>query len=522
MTVTYEAPNKSGANSYQSQALTAYKELHESCNAEGVNILSENVTDILSNSVAFADFSATLSESMDENERENFDILVENTRLQILSESMISGSNPITALSLPMLRVGYPKIAVREGLPTEAVEQPKFKVTTKRPYVKGSDGSKRYLPEALVDGTADHTLPQLETTAIAATAGNISDYDLLSPIAKNSELGDEIDSLYFLTEVVLDVDGAGGANETFEMRAPLDTNNNTIHTTVTTKAGKVVTILATINRAKGLLNATAIGHPLVSIKQQGFVSSEANNAATQIGTDIEAIECVIGTAQPIESPINIQHMTDMLHMYNIDSTLSNIETMTTFLAHNTDREGVTFIDDTFNRLSKKITERFDVLPPANYTNGDTLWREELKIKIDRVVSRLQTSANMYSGHTVLFCHPLDAQVISNVKWIYSGVEQVNDVKVDYKVGQYVSGTTTYMILQSPYFSQGKIRAVYIPSEADYKTLTYYPYSFTTVRGTASSNSNSANVPVIQMIKRHLFKAFTPLVAQIVIENNAVV
>lgn len=519
MSVMYDNPINASVN-YQSNALNTYKQLHEDLNGEGVNILSEGVNDVLSNKVAFAEFSEGLAASMDEDEMANFGVLVENTRVQMLNESMISGSNPITALSLPMLRVGYPKIAVREGIPTEAVEQPKFKVTTKRPFVRGNDGSKRYLPEALVDGTADHTLPQLELTSLAATAGIIDKYDLLTPIAKNSEMGDEIDPLFNLTEVVLDVDGAG-TEETFEIRAALDTNNNTISTQVTTAAGDSVTILGTVNREKGLLSAAAIGATLVSVKVQGFVSSEANNSATQIGTDIEAIECVIGTAQPIESPINIQHMTDMLNMYNVDSTLSNIETMTTFLAHHTDKEGVAFIDNTFNRLSKKITESFDVKPPANYTNGDTAWREELKMKIDRVVSRLQTSANIYSGHTVLFCHPLDAQVISNVKWVYSGVEQVNDVKVDYKVGQYVSGTTTYVILQSPYFSQGNIRTIFIPSDTQHKTLTYYPYSFTTVRGTASSNSNSANVPVIQMIKRHLFKAFTPLVAKIEILNNSV-
>ena len=516
MSVSYDPPVSAGNTSYHSAALGVYKQLHEDLNGENVNILSEGINDILSNKVAFSELTESLSASMDESEAQNFGTLIENTRIQMLTESMISGSNPITALSLPMLRVGYPKIAVREGLPTEAVEQPKFKVTTKRPYVRTADGSKLYLPEALIDGTADHTLPQLELTSLAAVTGIIDKYDLLTPIAKNSEMGDEIDPVFSITEIVINT---GVADETFTVQAALDTNNNTISTTVTTAAKKNVTILATVDRAKGLLSAAAIGATLTSLKVQGYVSSETNNSATQIGTDIEAIECIIGTAQPIESPINIQHMTDMLNMYNVDSTLSNIETMTTFLAHHTDKEGVSFIDNTFNRLSKKISETFDVTPPANFALGNTAWREELKIKIDRVVSRLQTSASIHSGHTVLFCHPLDAQVISNIKWTYSGVEQINGVKVDYKVGQYVSGTTEYIILQSPYFSQGNIRVVYIPSDVQHKTLTYYPYSFTTVRGTASSNSASANVPVIQMIKRHLFKSFTPLVAKITLVNN---
>jgi hypothetical protein len=336
-------------------------------------------------------------------------------------------------------------------------------------------------------------------------------------------LGDEIDSNFSIAEVVVNFPTAGVQTKVVDIR--LDTNSNVCSGEVTHGTGanlETAQILAKVNRAGGILDATAIGAELQSLKVVGFVSSEANNSATQIGFDITAIECEIGTAQPLESPINIQQMTDLMAMYQMDTTLSHIETMTTFLAHTTDIEGVRFIDNTFDKIPAgvgKVTEAFDVTPPANYALGDAAWREQLKLKLDRAVTRLQTSANIYSGHAVVFAHPLDAQVISNVKWLYSATEQVNDVTVDYKVGQYVSGITSYYVLQSPYFTQGKLRVVYVPADAEHKSLVYYPYSFTTIRGSASSAPNAANVPAIQMIKRHLFKAFTPLVAMVNIANN---
>lgn len=518
--IEYGAPTH-GRASFQSKALNSIKEIQESFQADGVNVLSEGVQDVLNNAVSFSEYTDKLLEGVNEEDKESFRQLTENTRLMMLQESMISGSNPITALSLPMLRIGWPKIAVREGLPTEPVEQPKFKVTTKRPFVRLADGSKRFLPAALTgDDAIDFGLPKLETTAIAATDGAIAQYDLLAKVGKNAELGDEIDPRFAVTEVTVTL---GAVDVTKAVNFELDTNINVATGTVT-DGTDTATILVKVNREAGLLDATAIGGELKSIKVLGFVTSEANNSATQIGFDIDSVECVIGTAQPVESPINIQHMTDLMHMYQIDATLSHIETMTTFLAHTTDKEGVNFIDATFERdvpQANKVTETFDVVPPANYALGDAAWREQIKLKFDRIVTRLQTGANIYSGHAVVFCHPLDAQVVSNVKWVYAATEQVNDVAVEYKVGQYVSGTTTYIVLQSPYFSQGKFRIVYVPADAEHKSLVYYPYSFNTIRGAASSSSNAVNVPAIQMIKRHLFKAFTPLVAQLIIQNNGV-
>lgn len=525
--ISYSA--QSGSAKYRSNALTMFKNLQENVLEESnLNILTESgVSDLCSNEVVFADFKQNLLENMEsDEERARMSVLMENTRAVMLSESFLSGSNPITALSLPMLRVGWPKIAVREGLPTEPVEQPSFKVTIKRPYILDKNNVKRYLPEALLgDDAVEHTLPRLETGKINAVNGVINNYDLLGAVGKSPLLGDEIDPKFSLTSV--EVTFPNGGAQTIQIpvgTGQLDVNTNTFQALVKSQDGtEEVQIIGNLNRAAGTMNVVAVGAALVCVTLEGFVSSEANNSATQVGFDIQGVDCVVGTAQPIESPINIQQMTDVQNMYRVDATLSHIETMTTVLAQVTDIEGVRFIDTTYDRLpsQQKISEVFDAVAPSNYAHGDTAWREELKAKLDRVVSQLQTQANYYNGHTVVFAHPLDAQLIANVKWIYAATEQVNDVAIDYKVGQYISGTTSYIVLQSPHFTQGKLRTVFVPGDEDHKTLVYYPYAFNTIRGAASSSPNAANVPSIQMIKRHLFKAFTPLVAMVEIKNNGV-
>ena len=522
--ISYGNPTH-GKPTVQSKALGDYKAICEHFKQDGVNILTEGFADVLSSPVSFGELKEKLTEGVREEDRESMLQLIENTRLSMLQESTIAGTNPITALSLPMLRVGWAKIAVREGLPTEPVEQPKFKVTIKKPYVRLPNGEKRFLPAALTgDDAFQHTLPKLELTPIAATNGAIVAYDLLAPIGKNVATGDQIDPNFRVTEV--EATFPTGGKQKVSVNLVLDTNINVVQGEVTFGIGaakETATLLGKVNREAGIMDVALIGAVLEKVTIAGFVTSEANNSATQIGFDIDGEDITIGTAQPIESPINIQHMTDVMALYNIDATLSHIETMTTFLAHATDLEGVQFIDDVFNKLPQadRIEEEFDVVAPSNYALGDVAWREQIKAKFDRIVTRLQTSANIYSGHTVLFCHPLDAQVIANVKWVYSAGEQVNDVAVGYQVGQYISGTTSYLVLQSPYFKQGKVRVVFVPADPEHKTLVYYPYSFSTVRGTTSSSPNAGHVPSIQMIKRHLFKSFTPLVGMVNIKNNGV-
>jgi hypothetical protein len=336
-----------GRATYQSGALDNIKSLVESFEQDGVSVLSEGVQDVLNNRVSFAEYTEKLLEGVEESEVPTMTQLIENTRLTMLSESMMSGSNPISALSLPMLRIGWPKIAVREGLPTEPVEQPKFKVTTHRQYIRMPDGTKRFLPEALVGpGAVEFGLPKLTEAAIAATAGSIAAHDLLAEVGKNTELGDEVDPRFSVVEVSAVF---VTATEVFPVNFELDTNINVATGTIKGANGATATVMVKVNRETGLMDAVAIGAELKSVKIVGFVTSEANNSATQVGFDIDAIECVIGTAQPIEAPINIQHMTDLMHMYQIDATLSNIEIMSTALAHFTDREGVNFIDSTYQR-----------------------------------------------------------------------------------------------------------------------------------------------------------------------------
>lgn len=542
MAIFYDASVKdSNSGKRKSPALDTLSKINESFSQQGVNVLNEGFVDVATNSHYFSDYVENLSEHLDERTAAEFEVLAENTRKVVLQESSISGVSPVTALSLPILRVSYPKTSVREGLPTEPVTQPKFTVKWMRPYVvDSSTGDKLYLPKSLRTSQGGNlfNLPKL-TESVALSTNNIFGYDLLTGIvgAQAWPNMDMIDPVFRIKGVIVSIgDGTTSVAITKEVDFKLDTLTNvaegivTVATTVAPIRTATVRVFAKVEREKCLMDVigavvstTGAGTTaeITNVLIEGYLSSEMNNRATQIGFETTDDPTTIGTGQPIESPINIQQMTDAMAMYNIDSTVRHLEIMSSTLAQVTDLQGVTFLKSQFAKigtsLQATLTETFDVTPPANYALGNTAWREELKIKIDRLITKMMNETNYYNGSVVIFGNPIDTQVINNVRWTYTENETPNGVTIDYRLGVYTSGVTTYKVLSSFNWPQGELYAVFIPSEEDQKTVTYYPYSYHVLRGAASPNA--VNLPSIQMIKRYTFREYTPMIGKIVLQNN---
>jgi hypothetical protein len=525
MAISYDTAHASVAGVKLSPALAQLGAINESFQQEGISVLNEGFSEVASNQHYFQDYVSRLSEGLEPGAAEEFAQLAQNTRTQILQESAIDGVNPVTALSLPMLRVAYPKTAIREGFPTEPVLQPKFKVTWLKPYVVDSaTNEKVYLPKAVKTHGNLFKLQQVQSTAINVGAAGVSGHDLLTPVGGNAALGDAIDPNFRVIEVAfkaLDAAGSNAETVTVHCDLPLDTNINVVEGEVSGAHSdgtvNTVRVFAKVDRRAGTMDVVGLGREVVTVKVLGYISSEANNRATQVGFDITPDETVIGTGQPIESPINIQHMTDVMAMYNIDSTVRTLEIMSTSLAQSTDLEGIAFLARRWEMSPQRLKTSFDVQPPANYALGNTAWREELKIKIDNLVTRLMQSTNITAGQVVIFGNPIDTQVLHNVRWTYAADEQPNGVNIEYRVGSYTSGVTTYKVLSSFNFDQGSLYVCFIPTAPDQQTLKYYPYSFNVVRGTASPNK--PYVPSISMLKRHAFKEYSQMIGKVEILNN---
>ncbi len=535
MTIRYDAVQIDERSKVKvSPILQSLTTINESFVNQGISVLAEGCSEVMGNAHYFQDYISKLSEGLDADTAKQFEVLAENARKEVLVESTISGITPVTAYSFPLLRVSYPKTCVREGLPVEPVTMPKFTVSWNRPHaVDPVTGTKYFLPKALrtTEGFQLFSLPRL-TENVALTANSNIGYDLLTGLVGASHIpnGDEIDPKFRIKQVSVVVPnlGAGTTTVAVDTDIKLDTGTNVLEGEVTAVAGAVtskVRIFGKVDRENCTADFIAVHisttgadaaevATVSSIKIEGFLSSENNARATQIGFTVVQDPTVIGTGHPIESPINIQQMTDTMAMYNIDTTVQHLETMAKTLAQLTDLEGVHFLQENFSRLpttmQTALTDTFDLTPPANYNQGPTAWREEMKLQIDLLITKLMDETNITSGSAVIFGNPYDIQNLHNVRWMYSESE-ANGVNIDYRLGTYTSGVTTYRVLSSFNFPKGRLYLVFLPNAQDQKSVVYYPYSYHVVRGQASTTSNLA---AIQMIKRHIFKEYTPMIAKL--------
>ncbi len=83
-----------------------------------------NMKQILVDDAAFSAYVTGLAESIeDKKDRENFMTLAENTRINLLENSMFQ-INPYESLTMPILRVFYPKLIAKELVTVSPMDKP--------------------------------------------------------------------------------------------------------------------------------------------------------------------------------------------------------------------------------------------------------------------------------------------------------------------------------------------------------------------------------------------------------------
>ena len=83
-----------------------------------------NLKQILVDDAAFKTYVTGLAESIEnKRDRETFVALAENTRINLLENSMFQ-INPYESLTLPILRVFYPKLVAKEAITVSPMDKP--------------------------------------------------------------------------------------------------------------------------------------------------------------------------------------------------------------------------------------------------------------------------------------------------------------------------------------------------------------------------------------------------------------
>ena len=529
-----------------SQVLAEAKSLFD---AQQISILGEGYTEILIDDALWQDYKGSMLKCTDASEAETLGQLMDNSRVTTLAES-ISGITPISSLSVPVIRKLWPRMAMKNAIPTEAVKLPKFSVGYMLPYVL-KNGKKYFLPEAILPGAEGDDLVkgqplfkgviELDDFAIGSDTvrGARKGFDLIANLpdgaVASKTLGDSIDPDFAITDIVVEVTPVGAGAPVLEtisnLRIGTGLQGDIFYSVKhyakgdyvngVLKAGAVPAIdmlFGRLDRAEGTLMLTSSNGAIKGVKIRGRLSSEYNVHAESVGFDITTRDITIGTGVHINAPLPIEFLQDVMALYNIDGASKVVDIMTNVLALQLDKEMSEFITDAYVR-TPTYTGRFDCKPMAGYSGTPQQWREMLKPVIDHWAAQIKQDNYFQGGKFVIVGNQIDVDLIPNVSWTFVGSSsERSGVEADYSIGA-VSGSQRYEVIATPAIPQGRLYMFFVSAQDDQMTYKYFPYTFNVEKGTGYADPNFPNVPSIMLAKRHKLEVFKDAICAIDIVNN---
>lgn len=486
----------------------------------------------------FRSYKTKLAEGMSADSAEAFGQLCDNFQTRVFQETALSGIQPVSVLTMPMLRKAWPKIGIKEAIPTETVKVPKFSISHLIPYIKDPvSGVKKELPAALRDrnlpssqkrvATGPYTLP-LTTQDIMPSGCPVSAGYTLDPVFAVIAVDMEVaDATGANPEVLTNVKVYDGKAETRQgnLRFSVIGRHSSGHETADTLFGFVDFAQGTLTATPLSTAADAVKARITKVYLAGKIETTSNKQSTQIGFDVTNREIHIGTGEHFDAAMPMEWLQDNMALYNLDGTLKVVDIMTAVLAQNVDNEGVDFVGGAFEEMAAQgaqFVRSFNVHPTGNYMGSPTDWLNELKRITDNLAQTMRNYSNFSGGRFMIVGNPIDIDLYPGVNWIFTA-DAASDgrdgVDVDYSLGA-MSGSQRYAMFSTQNMQPGVLYIFFVPSQDDIKTLQYYPYSFNVERSSAGFVSpNSPNVPSVMLTKRHTFEKFVPLVGKIVIKNN---
>lgn len=488
------------------------------------SIVGDNFAEVITDNALFESYTGSLLENFDHSVAEGLEGILENTRAEILTESSMTGIQPFASLTMPILVKLWARLAMTEAIPTEPTNTPAFTVPFFKPYVMDHDGNKFYLPEAI--NSVPENIVELKRlpAEIEAAGGKVQAHDLFEGLEGTRDV-DTVDRKFSVVGAYYsDAHNAEEAKfvDLASARIDLDSSNRLYGEIkyATDGNGTVATdtILGHVDLENHTLTLASMSGKLEKVIIRGFVSSEQHTTATQVSFDIDRKDITVGTAEHIEANFPIEFLQDAKAMYDIDGTAEVVEVMSQVSSQKVDLDIIEFLERAYEGTESAYERTFDVYPNSDFAMHPNDWLTGLRKTIDHLAQSMKNDYKNYKSVFVIVGNPLDTDLIPNVEWTFtSTTDTVGGVDVNYSVGA-TSGSNRYKIISSDLIPQGSLTVFAIPSEDNYKTFVYYPYTFNVVNQ-SYLNTRNANVPNIMLTRRYTLEEFTPMIGKVHIKNN---
>lgn len=531
-----------GQDGYSHVFREAVETLRNTCN---VNALNDS-QDLYGDPVAFNKYVNKLTEGFDPAQAEQIKKLLNNNRMQVLSEASLAGIPPITALNAPTLVKMWAKSGLKNVIPTQVTDKPVFSVLSNHPYMIADDGTRVELPEGLFEGgdrtnrrrnavgnkeawTVEIKLSDLKAgldlkdTANAAKLLNVkclsSNKADLAAADLQKRLGeDELD-------YVKVVDGV--LSTATDKRLPIELKDKDGKADSRQSLGRKfyfhcedADVLGHVDMESRVMQFLATSEAKVdTLKFEIGVASTQHRRSTEVSFEVRRRDFEIPTGEHFEVNLPLEFINDMYALYQIDSAAMATETLSNVINQKLEQEIDEFLGEFVTDNSRAAYKKtFDVHPAGQYAMIPKDYLSELRRVIDFLANKIKTDSYFYQGYFVIYGNPVDIALLPNVDWSFnSASDNVNGINTNFSIGA-MSGSNKYVIVGSDLIPMGELRMIMCPTVDDYKTFMYYPYTFNIVNNYLNANGKNT-MPNLMMTKRHTFGDFMNLSARIEIKNN---
>jgi len=419
-----------------------------------------NMKQILVDDSAFETYVTGLAESIEsKKDREAFVRLAENTRVNLLENSMFQ-INPYETLTLPILRVFYPKLVAKELVTVSPMDKPEVIKAFITAEFTPSGGSTPYpAPVTQTDVSGGPAIG----TPVAATVNVPQDaFDVLNVIGLTSTEA-HLERDFEITSV------SDGTTDVAVSIVPAVEGH--FSSSVTTPAGTDV-VSGMVDYLNGTLAISSATGVVQSVKYSVTCSLEENRVNPFVKLNVDKVRLYAKDRQ-ISANWTINMEQDMRALFDLSMQAEIVNILGQQIALDIDREIIDALIAGNARLNSAAhIQTFNRTPPGGYTWGTKYWHENIIPVMNELSAQIYTDTNMEAGNTVA-CNPLDAAILEDLQTFnYTGTSSA-DGDLGYRSATVAGGK--WRVLTSAVVPQGSMVMVYKPAEELKCVYLYCPY-----------------------------------------------
>lgn len=420
-----------------------------------------NLKAVLVDDAAFEAYVTGLAESIEnKKDRGQFIQLAENTRINLLENSMFQ-INPYETLTLPILRVFYPKLVAKELVTVSPMDKPETVKAFVRATFAPSNSSTQY--DAPVVSTDISQGVAFGTPVAAAMAVPNESYDVLGTAGLTS------------TEAHLERDfeitGVSADGTTYVDVSIVPAVEGHFSASVTIGGGTDV-LSGKVDYLNGTVDISATTATITYARYQVTTSLEENRINPSVTLNVDKIRLYARDRQ-ISANWTINMEQDMRALFDISMQAEIVNILGQQVALDIDREIINALITANTRLNDAThTGTFNRTPPTTYTWGTKYWHENIIPTLNQLSGQIYTDTNIEAGN-VIAANPLDVAILEDLQTFnYTGTSSV-DGDLGYRSATVAGGK--WKILTSSVVTQGTMLMVYKPVEELKAIYFYSPY-----------------------------------------------